>query len=81
MQNGTTKYHFYEPIKSIVIIGAGISSFVILTQGATGIVLAKAARLEGFTSIKIFEQRSDIGGAWYLAYRDKLIKVVYSRNE
>jgi hypothetical protein len=73
MRNGTAKYHFEEPIKSIAIIGAGISSFVTLTQGATGIVLAKAARIEGFTSIKIFEQRSDIGGAWYLVNRDKLI--------
>ena len=69
MQNGDADaepYKFKSPIKSIAIIGAGtlLSHAHHLTSGSCGIVMAKAALAQGFTSITIFEQRSDIGGAW-----------------
>jgi len=69
MQNGDADaepYKFKSSIKSIAIIGAGtlLSHAHHLTSGSCGIVMAKAALAQGFTSITIFEQRSDIGGAW-----------------
>ena len=65
MHNETEKYQFKEPIKTIAIIGAGMDQSFLADTGATGIVLAKAALAEGFASISIFEQRSDLGGAWH----------------
>jgi len=65
MTDDKERYIFDERIKTIAIIGAGkVDLFDILNLGSTGIVLAKAALSEGFTSIRIFEQRGDIGGAW-----------------